>query len=176
MARAALNRDILASTSQGVHPVIVCPSLIYGRGAGVKTHSMQVPWLIDLARSRGVPAHVGPGENIWSHVHIDDLTRLYLLALEAAPAGAFYFAEHGEASMRSVCVAIGQMLGQSDAPEPMTATEAAAVWGEGPANDTMASNSRVRAERARKELNWQPSGPALLDEILTGCYAQDYRG
>ena len=38
----------------------------------------------------------------------------------------------------------------------MTKQEAAAEWGEGTTEDTMASNSRVRAKRARRELDWQP--------------------
>ena len=53
----------------------------------------------------------------------------------------------------------------------MTAAEAAAEWGEGPAEDTMGSNSRVRARRARDELGWRPSAPSLMHEIERGCYA-----
>jgi nucleoside-diphosphate-sugar epimerase len=59
---------------------------------------MQVPWLFSLARKRGGAAHVGPGENIWSNVHIDDLVNLYIMAIERAPP--YYFAEHGKHSMR----------------------------------------------------------------------------
>lgn len=171
-ARVALNRDILAAAENGVRTVIVCPSLIYGLGRGLAPHSMQVPWLIMLARKQGVAKHIGPGSNVWSHVHIDDLVDLYLLTLDKAPPGAFYFAEHGEASMREVCQAINRLLGIAGEPQSMTLEEAATEWGEGPANDTMASNSRVRAIRARRELGWTPKGPPLLEEIETGCYAR----
>jgi len=54
---------------------------------------VQVPFLIRLAKKRCNAAHAGPGENIWSNVHIDDLVTLYALAIEKAPAGAFYFVE-----------------------------------------------------------------------------------
>ena len=54
----------------------------------------------------------------------------------------------------------------------MTVEEAAAEWGEGPANDTMGSNSRVRAKRARAELGWQPKGRSLIEEIEHGCYRE----
>ena len=164
-ARVALNRDILAAAETGVRAVIVCPSLIYGLGRGLAPHSMQVPWLIALARKQGVARHIGPGGNIWSHVQIDDLLDLYLLALDKAPAGAFYFAESGEASMREVCQAINRMLGIAGEPQSMTLEEAATEWGEGPANDTMASNSRVRAKRARAELGWAPHRRSLAEEI-----------
>jgi nucleoside-diphosphate-sugar epimerase len=130
-----------------------------------------VPWLIALARKHGVARHIGSGANIWSNVHIDDLAELYALALEKAPAGSFYFAENGENAMAETCRAISRALGFGDRAESMSLQEAAAEWGDGAANDTMGSNSRVRAVRARKELGWTPNGPALLDEIERGCYA-----
>jgi len=169
VTRVALDRKV--RDTSGLRAVVIAPSLIYGRGHGVNPDSIQVPWLVALAQKFGVPKHIGPGANAWSNVHIDDLVDLYLLALEKAPAGAFYFAENGENSMREVCAAIGRMLGQDGEPQSMTVEEAAAEWGEGPANDTMGSNSRVRAVRARKELGWAPHAPSLIEEIERGCYA-----
>jgi len=170
-ARVALDKAILSYASKGVRSAIVCPSLIYGIGHGAKADSVQVPWLIDTARKHGVAKHYGPGENVWANVHIDDLVDLYARVLEAAPAGAFYFAENGENSMREVCVAISRMLGCDGGTKAMTLAEAAAEWGEGAAQDTMGSNSRVRAARARMQLNWAPRARSLLDEIASGCYA-----
>ena len=170
-ARVALNRDILASAENGVRAVVIAPSLIYGEGLGVNPDSMQVPWLIDLARRTGAARHIGPGTNVWSNVHIRDLADLYLLALQSAPAGSFFYAENGENAMRDVCAAIGKTLGYGEGTTEMTLAEAAGYWGEGPANDTMGSNSRVRALRARAELGWAPNGPSLIEEIESGCYA-----
>ncbi len=132
-----------------------------------------MPWLIALAKKAGVARHIGSGENRWANVHIDDLVTLYLAAAEKAPAGSFYFAENGENSMREVCEAVSRMLGQGGRTQSMTVEEAAAEWGEGPANDTMGSNSRVRAKRARAELGWQPAGVGLIEEIEGGCYAEE---
>ena len=167
-ARVALNELILSYRDRGTRPVIICPSLIYGRGHGVEPDSMQVPLLMDLARKRGCAAHAGPGENIWSNVHIDDLVVLYALALEKAPAGAFYFAENGENSMREVCEAINRALRFEGSPSAMSMEEAAAEWGEGVAEDTMGSNSHVRAVRARRELGWQPTARGLIEDIEQG--------
>ena len=102
--------------------------------------------MIRLAKKRGNAAHAGPGENIWSNVHIDDLVTLYALAIEKAPAGSFYFAENGENSMREACEAINRMLGFAGPPAAMSMAEAAAEWSEGTTEDTMASNSRVRGQ------------------------------
>lgn len=169
-ARVALNERILSHAESGFRPVIVCPSLIYGLGLGAGAHSMQIPWLIATARKHGVAKHYGPGENVWSNVHIDDLVVLYRLALEAAPAGAFYFAENGEASMKDLCVSINRMLGFDGDSAAMSLEDAAADWGEGPAQNTMGSNSRVRAVRARRELSWQPKARSAIEEIENGCY------
>lgn len=170
--RVELNHFILGAHDRGCRPVIICPSLIYGIGHGVGRDSVQVPLLIKLAKKRGNAAHAGPGENIWSNVHIDDLVPLYVSAIEKAPAGAFYFAENGENSMREVCFAINRMLGYAGPPAAMTMQEAAAEWGEGTAEDTMASNSRVRARRARRELGWRPQARGLIEETEQGCYRE----
>ena len=90
-ARVALNEFILAYRDKGCRPVIICPSLIYGTGLGANPDSLQVPLLIKLAKKRGNAAHAGPGENVWSNVHIDDLVPLYALAIEKAPAGSVLF-------------------------------------------------------------------------------------
>jgi len=171
-ARVALNKQILGHADRGCRCVIICPSLIYGLGLGVEPHSMQVPLLIKLAEKRGNAAHAGPGENIWSNVHISDLVTAYALAIDKAPAGAFYFVENGENSMREVCGAINRMLGFPGPPSALSMQEAAAEWGEGTAEDTMASNSRVRAKRARRELAWQPTARSLIEEIEQGCYRE----
>ena len=171
-ARAALDADIRGASANGVRSIVIAPSLIYGHGTGLNPDSLQVPRLIALARKYGIAKHVGSGENRWSNVHIDDLVALYTLALETAPAGAFYFAENGENSMREVCEAISRTLGFGGRTQAMTLDEAAAEWGEGPANDTMGSNSRVRAKRARAELRWRPVARSLIEELEHGCYAE----
>ena len=169
--RVRINEHILAATEKGIHTVILCPSLIYGIGRGVSLDSMQVPWLINVARKYGVAKHIGSGGNLWSNVHIDDLVDLYLLAMDKAHPGSFYFAENGENSMHDVCGAINRTMGVAEDPRTMTIEEASEEWGEGAAKNTMGSNSRVRAKRARAELAWDPSAPSLIEEIERGCYA-----
>jgi nucleoside-diphosphate-sugar epimerase len=172
-SRVEIDKMVRNAASDGVRSIVIAPSLIYGLGHGLNLQSIQVPWLIKVAKKFGVAKHIGSGENRWANVHIDDLMALYVLAIEKAPAGAFYYAENGENSMREVCEAISRMLGQGGRTQSMTVKEAAAEWGDGPANDTMGSNSRVRAKRARLELEWRPNARSLIDEIERGCYVQE---
>lgn len=175
--RVALNDSVLAAKDQGIRTIVVCPSLIYGEGHGLSRDSIQIPWLIDVAKKHRVGRHLGAGRNIWSNVHIDDLVELYRVALDKAPAGSFYYAENGESSMQQAAAAVSRMLGFGGATQPMSVAEAIAEWGgEGAARYTMGSNSRVRAKRARAELGWAPTAASMIDEIERGCYSVQASG
>lgn len=160
-ARAAIDRLVVDAAARGVRSVVLCNPLIYGTGLGLHKDSIQIPTLARIARERGAAHHVGAGRNVWSNVHVADMADLYLLALERAPAGSFYFVENGEASFADVTAAIGRALGLGE-PVAWPLAEAVQALGEQRARWALASNSRVRARRARDELGWAPSRPGLL--------------
>ena len=164
-SRVAVNQLVINGKDQNLRTIVIAPTLIYGRGSGVNPNSIQVPWLVELAKKHKGARHIGPGENVWSNVHIDDLVDLYVLALEKAPAGSFYYAENGSNTMREICQVINEVEGFEGSPQSMTIDEASEIWGVGAANYTMGSNSHVNAKRARAELDWAPYRPTLLDDI-----------
>lgn len=164
LARAAIDQRIRDAAQQGVRSVVLCNSMIYGRGAGMQPNSVQVPRLVDEALRRGVVHVVGRGLNRWSNVHIDDVVTLYLLALRNAPAGAFYFVENGEASYLEIGQAIARRLHLGPV-QPWSLAEASEIFGEGGARYTFGSNSRVRARRARHELQWAPKHGSVTEWI-----------
>ena len=166
--RVSINKMVIESASRGIHSIVIAPTLIYGDGMGVNKHSIQIPWLIKLAKKKKCAHHIGPGQNIWSNVHIEDVIDLYLLALKHAPSGSFYFAENGECSMRQVCVLINKALNYNVAPLSMSIEEASTEWGEVSANYTMGSNSRVSSNLAREQLGWAPFRPSLEKFLKSG--------
>jgi nucleoside-diphosphate-sugar epimerase len=171
--RVAIDTAVLASALDGVRSIVLRPALIYGRGHGANPSSIQIPKLIEQAKKTGVARHVGRGRNVWSHVHIDDLVELYALALEKAPAGSLYYVENGEASMKEAVEAVSRMLGLGGTTENWPIE--AAVEALGPAAHlSWASNSRVRADKARRMLGWAPKSPGLLDEIEHGIYKTEH--
>lgn len=174
VGRIAINEKVLSAARQSVHSVVLCHSLIYGRGRGIHAESIQIPGLIKLAQKIGKAVHIGKGENIWSNVHINDVAELYLLALENAPAGSFFYVENGEASMKTVAEAIGRMLNLGEATEQISLDRAVAEWGAEMAHFAFGSNSRVTATKAKKMLSWNPTGISLLDEIESGYYCDKY--
>ena len=157
-----------AGVTQGLRAAVICPTLIYGMGRGMKRDSHQVPLLAKKARERGAGIYIGKGAPIWSNVFIGDVMALYALAVEKAPAGAFFFAENGEASWSATALAIGRSLGFGDHTESWALDDAVAEVG-GVALVALASNCRVRATNARRLLGWRPSGPSLTDARASGA-------
>jgi nucleoside-diphosphate-sugar epimerase len=170
--RVAIDNQVLAAAKDGLRTIVIRPTLIYGRGIGVASTSVQLPKLIDVAKKHGVARHVGRGLNIWGHVHIADVVSLYLLALEKAKPGSLLYAENGEANFKSVTQSIGRMLGLGDTTKDWPIGEAVEGLGPG-AYLSFGSNSRVRGKRSR-ELGWVPKGGGLLDEIEGGIYKEVY--
>jgi nucleoside-diphosphate-sugar epimerase len=163
-ARVAIDHEVLASASQGVRSMVICPTMIYGLGQGPAKQSQQVPMLLRHAKEAGVSHHVGRGLNRWSHVHVDDVANLYLIALHKAEPGGFFFAENGEATLLEIARDIARRLGIAG-PEPLTFEQAVAVWGRSAALYGLGSNSRVRSDRAREDLGWAPKHSSIFHDL-----------
>jgi nucleoside-diphosphate-sugar epimerase len=156
-----------AGISLGIRAIVICPTTIYGAGRGLKKESDQIPKLIKKSKERGAGVYIGQGVNRWSNVYIDDLIDLYLLALEKAPSGSFFFAENGEEQYKSIAQSISKSLGFGGKTESWPIADAIAELGD-PVRSSLASNGRVRATNARRLLNWSPKGSSLLENIEKG--------
>ncbi|WP_025598381.1 NAD-dependent epimerase/dehydratase family protein [Burkholderia sp. WSM2230] len=163
-ARVAIDRQVLHAAQRNIRSAVLCNTLIYGHGAVAGSASVQLPRLVRQAQKSGVVRHVGSGGNTWSNVHIDDVAELYRLALEKSPAGTFYFVESGEASFKDMSAAIARAM-KLGAPQDWPLEEAQKEWGYEMASYGLGSNSRVRGERARKLLGWQPKRTSVIEWI-----------
>ncbi len=163
VARVAIDKSVKDAAADGVRSIVICPTMIYGRGRGFNRSSVQVPTLIKQAKKDGEARYIGRGLNIWSNVHIDDLVDLYLLALEKGHAGCFFFAENGEAQLKAIVEEIGRLLNLP--AKTWTESEAIGAFGPHTAVFSLGSNSRVRARNARAHLGWRPRTNDLLGSI-----------
>jgi nucleoside-diphosphate-sugar epimerase len=171
MERVALNDYILASAKDQVRSIVLVPTMVYGKGTGIKPDSIQIPMLIDAAKEKKAGVYIEKGENIWSNVHIEDLAELYILALEKAPAGSYFYTENGQASLKDVAAGISHMLGYEGKTESISLDTAIQKWGPDAAGFGFASNSRVNSDKARKLLGWVPKHFSILEDIEHGSYA-----
>jgi nucleoside-diphosphate-sugar epimerase len=163
--RRNIDLMVLGAATNNVRSIVICPSLIYGKGKGLNQNSVQIPFLATNAQKQGVVQIVGSGLNVWSNVHINDVVDLYVLSLEKAPAGSFYFAENGEASFLQIGNALAKRLGLAEV-ESLDPEVAAQRWSVARAYYSFGSNSRVRSVRARQELGWMPRNTSAIDWIL----------
>jgi nucleoside-diphosphate-sugar epimerase len=163
-ARRELDMLIVDAAKTGVRSIVLCDAMIYGAGSGLHADSVQIPMLVKQARASGVVRIIGRGINRWSNVHIADMADLYSLALDKAPAGAFYFVENGEASLAEIGAAIARRLGLGPV-QSWTVEEAAGEWGAAFPRTGLGSNSRVRGLRARRELGWSPTQVSVVNWI-----------
>lgn len=180
-----VDKVVLAASSsvpvpEKVKTAIVCPPLIWGRGRGPgNTRSIQAYDAARLMLRMRQAFVVGKGENKWNEVHVEDLSKLYVLLGEAAVNGGppatwnekgYYLAENGEVIwgelMREMAKeAYSQGLLESQAVKTLSEEEAnelkpylAAIIG---------SESRGESIRGKRLLGWTPSGRKIKDEVRT---------
>jgi nucleoside-diphosphate-sugar epimerase len=167
-ARHDIDLVVLNASKENIRTSVLIPSLVYGEGTGVNKCSIQIPFLVSNALDQKVVQIVGPGLNVWSNVHIEDLATLYHLVfndlVSGRGSGSFYFAENGETSFINIAKAISQRL-SIPTIEHLPAELAAEKWGVAKALFSLGSNSRVRSVRARSQLGWAPTHDSLLSWI-----------
>lgn len=157
--RVAMNRMVReAAIDKGIRSIVICPSMIYGKGRGLQPNSDQLPKLIALSKQVGAGVYFGKGLNRYSNVHIDDLVDLYLLALDKAPGGSFFFAENGDASFKEIAEMISRSFGLGKTVS-LSVEDLARQHGDA-ARYGVTSNSLVSAVNARR-LGWSPKAPSL---------------
>jgi nucleoside-diphosphate-sugar epimerase len=168
-ARRDIDLVVLNASRENTRTAVIIPSLVYGEGAGIHRQSIQIPFLVANALDQKSVQIVGPGRNVWSNVHIEDLAILYGLVLKGlnseSNSASFYFAENGEASFIEIAQAISQRLNITTI-EHLPAELAVKNWGMAKALFSLGSNSRVRSVRARSRLGWVPKHHSLTHWIL----------
>lgn len=156
----------LASADRGVRPVAVrfAPT-VHGDG----DHGF-VRVLADVARERGVSAHVGDGAHRWAAVHRSDAARLVVAALDRAPAGGVVHAcaEEGVPT-RTIAELIGSEL---DLPV-VSVDPADAVAHFGWIGRFFGLDMPASSARTRQQTGWTPTGPTLAQDLASGSYTRN---
>ncbi|EEU36639.1 uncharacterized protein NECHADRAFT_86561 [Fusarium vanettenii 77-13-4] len=175
----------LAILGIGSKTAIVCPPTIYGPGRGPgNQRSIQVPELALYSLKRGVGITVQGGENIWNSVHVHDLSKLWLKLVEAAAQGGgkadwgskgYYFVENGDFTWKAITEKISQEakkqgLWEHEKVESLSVEDADKVWSY--ASFFWGTNSRSRAIRARKILDWEPVEKDIFADVVAVVKAE----
>jgi nucleoside-diphosphate-sugar epimerase len=152
-----------AVAERGVHVAIVrLPQVHDTRKQGL------VPYLTEAARQKGVSAYVGDGTNRWAAAPLADVARLYRLVVEqAGPGVTVYNAVQDEGvALREIAETIGKGLKIPVVSlHPEKAAEHFGWLAHFAALDMPASS-----EWTRKTLNWEPTGPGLIEDLSNMKY------
>nr|WP_315031467.1 NAD-dependent epimerase/dehydratase family protein [uncultured Chryseobacterium sp.] len=154
-SRVMINNYVLQSANKGIRSIVIVPTMVYGKGLGIKKDSIQIPALIHFSQKKGHGVYFNEGENVWSNLHIEDLANLYVLALEKAKEGSIYYAENGSSSLKNIAEIISKKYNLEPA-RSLSVQEAVDNFGPAGGYFGFASNSRCSADKARIELDWKP--------------------
>lgn len=155
--RRTVENLVRSGVHRGVRGMVVRAGMVWGPG----DHG-HVSLIYRSVGVLGAAAYVGEGLNVYSHVHVDDVARLFSLANRRGAPGALYHAVAGETPMRWIAESVAADLGV--ATRSLNPSEAVEVWGEFDAL-LIGASSRIRARRSRRELGWAPTRTDLLDTV-----------
>jgi nucleoside-diphosphate-sugar epimerase len=158
---AKLAGESLVREAAGLTGIIIRASLVYGRGG-----SMLLTNLIGAAAQSGTAAYIGAGDNEWTPVHVDDLARLYLTAVEHPVAGTYNAAGPRRFTFRELAEAIADLTGAT----AVSITPEQADGAMGPLAPLLRSTAHVSSRKASDTFGWSAGGPALPDDVRSGSY------
>jgi nucleoside-diphosphate-sugar epimerase len=151
-------RLALEGAQRGVRSVVIRPGIVYGREGGI------IGGMIEEAREKGFVRFVGTGENRWPQVNVDDLADLYVLALEAAPAGTLLnAASNGSVRVRDVAEAASRAGGAGGSVESWPLEDARKRLGV--YADALVLDQQVSGKRAEELLGWKPKALPLPEDL-----------
>lgn len=165
--RVGIEAQVLAAQDQ-VRSVIIRPGMVYGRGGGM------VAQLVASGQQTGTVPLVGTGDNHWALVHVEDLARCYVLALEQSPAGKiFNAASDSTLTLRDIAHLASKAAGVPGRVQAQSVE--AARQEQGLLVDGLILDQQLSGFSARQLLSWCPSAPTLSEELARGSYTRMVR-
>jgi nucleoside-diphosphate-sugar epimerase len=152
-----------AAAQRGVHVAIVrLPQVHDPRKQGL------VVLLTQTAREKGVSAYVGDGANRWAAAPLKDVAHLYRLAVEqTGPGVTVYHAVQEEGvALRDIAETLGRGLKVPVVSIPPEKAAEHFGWFAHFAGLDMPASS----EWTRKTLDWEPTGPGLIEDLTNMKY------
>ena len=121
---------------------------------------MLVRGVLDSVRKTGSACYIGSGLNMYSHIHAEDLGRLFCRVAEDGKNGAVYHAVAGEVPNRWIADTVSRLTGAPT--RSISMDEAIDLWGKFAALVVFGVSSRTRSPRSRNELDWEPKHVDML--------------
>jgi nucleoside-diphosphate-sugar epimerase len=159
---------ILNAAASNIRSMVIRPPLIYGHG-----RSVQIPRYASCGLKTGTVRYVGAGENVWAFVHVDDLAEMFVRLIGGGLGGHIYHAVAGEVAMGTLAAAVARALNLPVGRWSLA--EAEAWYGTFAAQVGQGSSCRPIAPITNALLNWRPERNDILEDIISGSYAQAWK-
>jgi nucleoside-diphosphate-sugar epimerase len=161
--REPIERRVLEAS--GMRGVVIVAGVAYGDGGG------GVPGVL-LGSPRDADGNLvmlGTGGQHWATVHVADLANAFRRVLETGSArGSYVVADGSSPTVAELTEAAAAATGARGAV-PGSDEEARSRLGDAFA-EVLLLDQGATAARARNELGWRPSRPALVDDLRSGSY------
>jgi len=157
----------LLHRSRGLRVLVITPGFVYGAGGFL--------WeTVDLLLC-GHYRVIGPGDNYWGLVHVEDLAEAYALALERGTSGANYFVSDDEPlRRRAVIDRITARLGMSRVAR--VPAWMAGLWLGFPLVNAISTSIRMRNGLVKQHLGWAPRFRSFDEGLSTILYQFQAQG
>ncbi len=151
--RPAHEQAALEMAKDGIRSVVVRPGIVYGGARG------GIPAMyFGTALKHGAAHTVGPGDNHWPMVHVDDLAELYVRAVERGPAGSVYYAaDSSRLTQREIAGAASRAAGKDGKVQAQPPDGS-------PYQEALMLDQQVSSEKARNDLDWRPRHQSFAAE------------
>jgi nucleoside-diphosphate-sugar epimerase len=155
--------ETLELAKQGVRAIVLrLPPTVHGD----HDHGF-VPMLIAAARQKGTAVYIGDGQNKWPAVHVLDAAKLYVLALEKAPAGSIVHATGDEGvALKDIATTIGE---RTKLPVTSVSKEEAPEYIAGLLSFIVGVNAPTSSAKTQATYGWKPQQKSLLEDLRTSA-------
>jgi nucleoside-diphosphate-sugar epimerase len=164
--RESIERRLL--DAKDMRGVVIVSSVAYGDGGG------GMPGLL-LGSPRDDASNLimlATGQQHWSTVHVADLADFFRRVLESDSARGYYLVGNGLNSSVAELTEAAAVAAGAPGAVPGSDDEARARLGDYFA-EVLLLDQGTAADKARTELDWEPSHPGLVDELRNGSYRKE---
>jgi nucleoside-diphosphate-sugar epimerase len=149
----------------GMRGVVIVSGTAYGDGGGAIPGAL----LGSPRDDSGNLIMLGTGQQRWATVHVADLADFFRRVLEADSARGYYVIGNGSKATVGELTQAAAVAAGAPGAVPGSDDEARARLGDYFA-EVLLLDQGTAAAKARTELGWSPSHPALVDEFRHGSY------
>lgn len=150
-----------AAELKQVRATVIRPGMVYGNGREINGLDLYIRGALKL----GLAPYLNQGPHYWPVVHLDDLTELYLLAIQQSVSehALIHGVTEETVTFKQIAQAVASHFSLPHGAVSWHSTQLAEEWGA--EAEIFGIDQRLQRSRAIDSLGWHPKHRGILDEI-----------